>query len=284
MKEIYQELQERRISSIQYYKDWPNTGEEIYVPTRHGDIRCLLYKPSIGSTRVLPVVFNLHGGGMVVHKAEMDQPFCEKIRAMGIIAISIDYSLAPEAPWPQQIEEAYDVISYFWKNAQTFYIDPSRMAIAGHSAGGYLAISVGVLAKQEKSFPMKCQILDYPWVDLETPLDARFQGVAAEMMEDIAFFKKCYYTPDMKGHLLGSPLWLKDIFFQNMPPTILTLCEYDILQGEDLDLLQKMVRNGTEVTAKLFKGVQHGFTCDFYYLPEAQEAHQFMLENLNRYL
>lgn len=282
--ELEQELQRCRENSALYYKKWKLTSDERYIPTRYGKVRCLFYQPTETQERLSPVVFNLHGGGMVVHHAEMDQPFCEKLRARGIYTISVDYSLAPEAPWPHQIEETYDVIEYVWKNAETFGIDPTRIVIAGHSAGGYLAISASVLARENASFPICCQALDYPWVDLETPLKSRYCGVAKEMMQDLAFFKRCYYTDKMKNHILGSPLWLEDAHFEKMPPTILTMCEYDVLYEEDMDFLNKLVRNGVEVTVKKFAGVQHGFTCDFYYLPQAQSAQKFMIENIKRYL
>lgn len=275
----------RRSLALQFYKDWTYTGDTAFIPTRHGDVRVLIYAPPKPSAHRMPVFFNIHGGGFVVHKAEMDQPFCEKIACvLDALVISIDYSLAPEAPWPQQMEEAYDVMLHVWQHAEAFRIDPDRMAVGGHSAGGNIACIVAMMAAQQQSFALRCLLLDYPLVDWATPPSQKYHGVAHDMVADIEFFEACYMTQEQTKTLAyASPLYATDAQLQALPPTIFTLCKFDILRTEGEQMIARLIACGTEVCARLFPA-QHGFTSDFYYTKAARDCHAFMIRYLASYL
>ena len=83
--------------------------------------------------------------------------------------LSIDYSLAPEAPFPVALEQCYAVVRYAVQHAAELGVDPGRVAIGGHSAGGNLSAGVCLLDPQSGgSWVSKALILDYPPLDLLT--------------------------------------------------------------------------------------------------------------------
>lgn len=126
-------LEQRKLLEIMRQEDTDfrnikSFGDEISIPRRTGNyIRALIYKPQSVSSKI-PVFFNLHGGGFVRGCPEKEDIFCKKLsESLGIAVINVDYRLAPEFPFPQGLNDAYDSVDYVYKNFIKFGIDPSRM-------------------------------------------------------------------------------------------------------------------------------------------------------------
>ncbi len=94
---------------------------------------------------VHPAILWIHGGALIIGDREMlfrDQ--LERYLQLGCAVVSIDYRLAPETKLKFIIEDLQD--AYEWmrkKGPQLFRIDPDRIAVIGHSAGGYLTLMAG---------------------------------------------------------------------------------------------------------------------------------------------
>ena len=111
---------------------------ERHLDTSAGRIRVLAYR--MEDRRALPLFINIHGGGFVFANADMDDPFMPGLaREADAKIISIDYSLAPEHPFPMAVEECYAVAQYAREHAAQMGIDPARIAMGGHSAGDNFA-------------------------------------------------------------------------------------------------------------------------------------------------
>lgn len=145
--------------------------------TLGSDVRELTIKTPAGNVRVLgfglenkekePVFFDLHGGGFVMHSADVDVNICRYFRENCHCKVfSIDYAKAPEHPYPQAANEVYEVVKYFVKHAEDYGIDTAHMCIGGHSAGGNLAAVTCLRSLEKKEFSFRGQILDYPPLDL----------------------------------------------------------------------------------------------------------------------
>lgn len=96
-----------------------------------------------------PAVLFIHGGGFVTgDKAEYrTASVCADLARAGYVAVSCNYILSTkENPgvWPQNIADCRDAVRWMRKNAKELGIDPQRIAVAGGSAGGYLALMVGL--------------------------------------------------------------------------------------------------------------------------------------------
>ncbi len=288
---LMEELKKLREESISWYKDWEFAGEEVWIPGRECSVRCRIYHPELPVRNRVPVFFDIHGGGWAVHQCEADQPFCLKTAArLGIMVVSVDYRLAPEYQYPAPTWDVFDVILHFYQNAERYGIDPLKMGIGGHSAGGQIAVSVALYAKEHKAFPLCCMILDYPGVGGTSLEDAvRKQGELTEYQKEFIkmsdIFRRCNFVPEEYAEDYHCyPLKASKEQLKGLPPAVITACENDLLRFQNIDFAKLLMEAGVETTFRLFEGVIHGFTADLYYTPEAEEGHQMMIDGLKKYL
>ena len=176
-----------------YAKMFPAADQDIKIPTRHGEVRCLIYKAK--TETAAPVFFDVHGGGFILGNPEMDEPICRRIsNELNITVISIDYTLSPEAKYPRAHEEVYDVIEYVYSHSNEFNINPEKMALGGHSAGGNITASVSRRIKEAGKIKLCCQVLDYPALSLDIPIDCSQE--ARDAAGDLDFCSKCWITEE----------------------------------------------------------------------------------------
>jgi len=95
--------------------------------------------------RVRPLIFWIHGGALIGgYRGDISPEQLQRYIDAGFAVMSIDYRLAPETKLPQILEDVLD--AYSWARAEgpkLFRIDPDRIAVIGHSAGGYLTLTSG---------------------------------------------------------------------------------------------------------------------------------------------
>lgn len=273
-----------REENINKLKSTNTMGKEIFIPTTHGKTRALIYEPK-NKKQLSPVFFDIHGGGFVNGLPENDDKFCDSLRSdLDITVISIDYRLAPEHKWPAGIHDVYDAVSYISSHCDKFGIDHKSMAIGGHSAGANIAAVVCIMAKEKKEFSLKCQILDYPPVDLATPAAEKFYTEGSIPAEVADMFTRCYRVEDDAKNPYCSPLYASNEELRNLPPAIITTCEIDSLRDDGEEYAHKLIKAGVETTAKRFYGVPHGFTIHKPELPESRESYKMIADGLRKYL
>ena len=133
------------------------------------------------------VVLYFHGGVYVIGSAAASVPLVSELaRRADTKAITVDYRLAPEHPFPAALEDAR--ATYEGLLAQG--VDPRRIAFAGESAGCGLAVAA-LLGLRDDGLPLPCgAFLMSPYVDLtlsgETLFPHGFQGFAAMLEEGAA--------------------------------------------------------------------------------------------------
>jgi acetyl esterase/lipase len=95
-----------------------------------------------------PVIFYLHGGSWTFgDKREQGRPMLHEFVRRGWVVVSCNYRLAPRSPWPAQIEDATRALGWIKQNVATYGGDPTRVVVAGASAGGQLAALLALSAK-----------------------------------------------------------------------------------------------------------------------------------------
>lgn len=277
-------LQGMRKQAEERRKQMQVFGEEIYIPTRAGQARCLIYRP-VKRTGPSPVFFDLHGGGFVLGDPEDDDFMCKQfLDALDITIINVAYRLAPETKCPGDKEDVYDVVQYVVAHAEEYGIDPGNMAIGGHSAGANIATVVCMMAKRSGEFGFRCQVLDYPPLDLVTDPKEKFYAEGAIPAEVAGWFNAAYCeTPEAAKDAYCSPTFAEPELLKNLPPAIILTCEIDSLRDEGEEYGKKLAQAGVEVTMKRFPGVPHAFTI-IPGLPQAAEGHRMIIEGLRKYL
>lgn len=127
-------------------------AERVRVPTRRGWVSCHVYRPDGDDPRP-PVYVHLHGGAFVMRYPEMDDFFCRHVAAAcGAVVVNVDYDVAPQARYPVAQEQAHDVAAWAARHGRELAADGDRVAVGGFSAGGNLAASAALQARDSGSF------------------------------------------------------------------------------------------------------------------------------------
>ena len=139
--------------------------EDGSIPGPSGQIGIRITRP-LGAKGELPAVMYFHGGGWVVGDRDThDRLVRDLAHAAHAAIVFVDYSRAPEAQYPVAIEEAYAATAWVKAHGRSVGLDPSRLAVAGDSAGGNMAAVVTLLAKMRGGPAIDYQVLFSPAVD-----------------------------------------------------------------------------------------------------------------------
>lgn len=238
------------------------TFRRMEVPTSAGTTPVMAYVPLEMQSARFPVFINLHGGGFCLGFPEVDDIYCRRLaEEAGCVVLNVDYVLAPEHPFPQAVHECYDVARAVVDGAVKLPIDPDRMAIGGHSAGGNLAAAVSLLARERGGPAFALQIIDYAVLDLATP--PRDKGKALDLRDDLLDLGESYnawylQSPGDARNPLASPLLEPDL--TGLPPALVITAEADPLRDEGERYARRLEAAGVDVVAKTYAGCGHGFT------------------------
>jgi len=122
---------------------------QTFVYKQIGDLKIHADVHRQDDTAARPVVVWIHGGALIMgHREAVPARLKNAVLEAGCVLVSIDYRLAPEARLPQIVEDVEDALRWVHERGpELFGADASRVAVAGGSAGGYLALTAGFRAK-----------------------------------------------------------------------------------------------------------------------------------------
>ena len=254
----------------------------IHVATGVGETEIYLYRPLQSKrTGPLPVFVNIHGGGFIQGSPGDDDPWCRQIAdAVDCAVVSIDYHLAPEYRFPVTVYECYDVIKWLHDQAVFLGMDPGRIAVGGHSAGGNLAAALTLLARERREFSLGFQVLNYPVLDF---VRDPYEKVGKDLLltaKAQSFFSSCYLEDaEAAKNPLASPILAES--FAGLPPALVIAAEFDPLRVENERYAEALKTAGVTVTFHLFPGCMHAFT---HFGPEtaANEAWRLIQDSLRQ--
>ena len=108
--------------------------------------------PAVG--KLSPAVVWIHGGGWTGGTKDEGRAkeICGTLAAAGYVAVSIDYKLGDGA-WPTCLFDCKNAVRFLRAHAAEYHVDASRIAVAGGSAGGHLALMVGFTAGKKEFEP-----------------------------------------------------------------------------------------------------------------------------------
>ncbi|WP_416382268.1 alpha/beta hydrolase [Nocardia transvalensis] len=227
--------------------------EDRIVPGE-ADVPVRVYRP----LRAQGAIVWLHGGGFVMGDVETEHPWAGRIaESSGAVVVSVGYRLAPENRFPAAFDDAYAALVWTAEHAGELGIDPGRIAVGGHSAGGGIAAAVALRARDEQGPPIRFQLLNQPG------LDDRQQTWSAREFTDTPWMNRAKVTAAW-GHYLGSapaspyaaPARATDL--SGLPPAYIATAELCPNRDENLDYALRLLQAGVSVELHQWPGTFHG--------------------------
>ncbi|MFI6873595.1 alpha/beta hydrolase [Streptomyces sp. NPDC050400] len=227
------------------------------------EIPVRIYVPDApeGTATARPVVVFFHGGGWVLCGLDSHDGTARGLcRDADAVVVSVDYRLAPEAPFPAAVEDAYAALCWVAGHAAQLGADAGALTVAGDSAGGNLAAVVALLARDRGGPRIARQVLVYPVTDARQT-SASFGANAAGYFLTAAacvWFREQYLGPDGDpAHPHVSPLLAENL--AGLPPAHVVTAGCDPLCDEGRAYAKALRDAGTEVTESRFPRMFHGF-------------------------
>lgn len=248
------------------------TATERWVPGADGDpdVRILCYEPAHRTTPTAALVW-IHGGGYVIGTADQDEMLARRIATeTGTVVASVDYRLAPETQGMGLVEDCYAALRWLHQNADELGVDAGRIAVGGASAGGGLAATLAILARDRGEFPISFQLLIYPMLDdrtsstvhphphagefIWTPGDNRFGWSSILGHEPGGADVSPYLSAARVGTVAG------------LPPAFISVGALDLFLEEDVDYARSLVCAGIPTELHVYPGAYHAYDM----VPEAR--------------
>ncbi|HWL77676.1 alpha/beta hydrolase [Microbacterium sp.] len=257
----------RRPPRVATERDAVHRVENTDVPTAGGrTIPVRSFRP----TQTPPgAILYFPGGGWVLGNNDGNDVLARRLaQATGLTIHLVEYSKAPEHPFPAAVEDAAGALSWAARQATG-----GPLHIAGDSAGANLA-TVTAIAACEAGPPLASQILLYPPTDADFGRDSYRDPVTTTTIlpaELMAWFWEQYVPePTARADPRAAPLRAPAL--AGLPPTLLITAEHDVLRDEDELYAQRLADAGVEITHRRFAGQMHGFLSFIDILPAAQAA------------
>ncbi len=237
-------------------------SREVVVPGASGhDPTVRVYSPPTHGTD-RPCIYWIHGGGYMFGSGlTVDARINRWVEAFDCVAVSIEYRLAPEDPYPAPLDDCYAGLLWAAQHADELGIDPARIAIAGASAGGGLAAGLAILARDRGEVSPAYQLLIYPMIDdSNTSASSRIQGApvwsrAANDLGWRAYLGERFGSDDVPA--FAAPARVADV--AGLPPAWIGVGSLDVFRDEDITYASRLLAAGIPTELHVYPGAPHGF-------------------------
>jgi len=258
------------------------SSKEISLPGGPlGNIPAHVYAPA--GEGPFPIILYFHGGGFVLADSKTyEASILALAQGVRAIVVAVDYHLAPEHPFPIQPDEAFAAYQWLRQHAGELNGDHQRIAVAGESAGGNLAVVTSLMAR-DKDVPLPIhQLLIYPLVNNDTQNASYTDNAHAKPLN--AAMMQWFFQHDSQATEADSAYALPDkaTSLKALPPTTLITAEIDPLYEEGRAFAERLQQDGVPVSYRHFDGVTHEFFGMADVVAKAREAQVFAIGELRK--
>jgi acetyl esterase/lipase len=218
------------------------------------DVPVRIYRPH----QAQGAIVWLHGGGWVMGDLDTEHTAAARVAdGSGAVVISVGYRRAPEHPFPAALDDAYAVLAWTAGHAAELGIDPERIAVGGHSAGGGLAAAVALRARDQQGPPICFQLLNQPALDdrQQTWSHRNFTSTPWMNSEKIAATWR-HYLGSATATPYAAPARAADL--SGLPAAYVATAEFDPLRDEDIGYALRLLEAGVSVELHQWPGTFHG--------------------------
>src|SRR5580704_10512378 len=256
---------------------------ERRVTGRQGspDVKVFVINAKPGERR--PAVLHTHGGGFVLGSAVNDVPWLQLMaRALDCIIVTVEYRLAPETPFPGSLEDNYAALKWLHSQADPLGVDPSRIAVAGESAGGGHAAILAIAARDRGEIPVMFQSLVYPMLDDRTGSSRHVPPYIGTFIWTADYNRrgwKAFLGTEPGGPRVPAgavPARVDNL--AGLPPAWIGVGSLDLFVNEDIEYARRLVDAGVGTDLLVVAGAYHGFDG---LVPNASLSKNFALSRYN---
>ncbi|HWL47430.1 MAG TPA: alpha/beta hydrolase, partial [Sphingomonadaceae bacterium] len=201
-----------------------------------------------------------HGGGFTTGSLESYEPLAMALaEASAATLISVHYPRLPEATPRAMIAASWDALQWAAAMAGPLDADPRRIALAGDSAGAFIAAQLAIMARDRGGPALACQALCYGVFDIDESREA-YRRAADQILTPpvIAAMIRAYRESDARDPLTIPPP-LHQPALAGLPPTILLAAEHDPMRDEGDAFAARLHDAGVTVSSRVAPAMPHGF-------------------------
>ena len=236
-----------------------------------------VFYPSAIADQPLPTIVWVHGGGWVSGSKDDIANYGKVLAGRGYTVVGVDYSLAPGKTFPTQIRQVNTALGYLVKNAERLRIDPSRIVLAGDSAGAHIAAvtanaiavpsyaaTLGIVPALERQQIAGLLLYCGPYTVDGINLDGPFGRFLRTVLWSFSGSK------DFKTDPGFAAAWVLNHLTAEFPPTFISAGNGDPVLPQSIALADALTSRGVRVE-RLFFGSD--------YQPALPHEYQFNLDN-----
>ncbi len=208
-----------------------------------------------------PVVVYYHGGGWVIANKEVYDGGARGLsKAAQAIVVSVDYRVSPEAKFPAAWDDAFATYKWAMANAASINGDPKKLALAGESAGGNLAVATAIAVRDAGLQAPLHVVAVYPVAQTGDMMTTSYVDSATAKPLNKAmigwFVDKLLAKPADKT---DPRLDLVHAKLAGLPPVTIINAQIDPLREDGAQLEAALKTAGVKVERKVYSGVTHEF-------------------------
>lgn len=241
------------------------------IPGPAGELPIRVYTPDAPAPH--PVLVYFHGGGWTVGNIDIaDRPCRALAHATGSVVVSVEYRMGPEDKFPASFDDCYAATAWVAEHAAELGVDPDRLAVIGDSAGGNLAASVALQARERGGPRIAYQVLIYPVTDCGVEYPSHQENGDGYLLTSAAmrwFWGHYLSDPAHGSDPRAAPIRATDL--SGLPPALVVTCEFDPLRDEGEAYAERLRAAGGSVKLHRFDGMIHGFFWMSQVFPQTQE-------------
>jgi acetyl esterase len=236
-------------------------ARDIVIPSGRGDMRARVLRPA---GEVTGVYLHFHGGGWTIGGCdEQDPRLLALAEATGLCALSLEYRLAPENPYPAAPDDCEDAALWLLDRGLEELDAPETLTIGGESAGAHLSV-VTLLRLRERhgvTGAFRAANLVYGVFDLSSTPSQRLLGerdfiLSTPVME---WFRECFVPGRNTDELRDPDISPLHADLRTLPPALFTAAELDPLLDDSLFMAARWQAAGNEAELRVWPEVVHGF-------------------------
>jgi acetyl esterase/lipase len=236
---------------------------EVPGPEGAPDVEVHIYRPA-NESGSSGCIFHIHGGGYIGgDAASQEQVHRTTSCELHCVVIAVNYRLAPETCFPENVEDCYAALSWLFSHAAELGVDSKKIGLMGESAGGGLAAALALLVRDRSQFELSFQHLIYPMLDDRTCV----------LKDPHPFTGQICWTAQNNhfgwSALLGKAPGVDEVSpyaaaaraetLAGLPPTFISTGGLDLFLEEDIEYARRLMRAGVPVELHVYPGAFHGF-------------------------